>query len=47
MNTLESLIDGLDDKCHNDFRLILSLKPFKEFPIGILHKGIKTTFESP
>jgi dynein heavy chain len=47
MPILESIILGLEDSCNKNFRLILSLKPFKEFPVEILHKGIKTTFEPP
>lgn len=40
--TLEKL---LEEDAHKDFRLWLSSMPIRSFPIGLLEKGIKMSFE--
>lgn len=45
MQTLEHHFENLGSDLHKDFRIWLSLVPFKEFPISILQKGVKVNFE--
>lgn len=40
--TLEKL---LEEDAHKDFRLWLSSMPIRSFPVGLLEKGIKMSFE--
>jgi dynein heavy chain len=44
--TLEGILEGLE-KAHPDFRLWLTTKPSKSFPIGILQRSIKIVTEPP
>lgn len=47
MTKLEQLYENIGHKCHKDFRLWMSLSPFKEFPVQLLQKSIKITYENP
>jgi dynein heavy chain len=47
MPKLEQIFDQIDDSSNKDFRLLITTAPFKLFPVNILQKGIKITYEPP
>ena len=47
MQSLEWHFENLGPNLHKDFRMWLTLVPFKEFPVSILQKGVKITYEQP
>ena len=47
MPQLEQSYEKLQSAANKDFRLWLTTAPFKNFPVQILQKSIKMTFEPP
>ena len=47
MPTLDRILENLKDNLHNDFRIWLTTAPSAVFPITILMKGVKMTYEPP
>lgn len=47
MPKLELIFENLQSNCNKDFRLWLTTTPFKNFPVSLLQKGIKITYEPP
>jgi len=47
MPKLESLFENIPEGCNKDFRMWLTTAPSKVFPVTILQKGVKLTYEPP
>lgn len=47
MPRMEDWFENMPANIHKDFRLLLTLVPFKEFPVNILQKAVKITYEVP
>ena len=45
--SLQKILEDKDRKMHEDYRLWLTSKPSKDFPVPILQMGIKITNEPP
>lgn len=47
MPKLENLFENIPESCNKDFRMWLTTAPSKVFPVTILQKGVKLTYEPP
>ena len=45
MPTLERIVENYPKECSKEYRLWLTTNPSPLFPVSILHKGIKMTFQ--
>jgi dynein heavy chain len=47
MQQLETLFETIPESCNKEFRMWLTTAPSKVFPVTILQKGVKLTYEPP
>jgi dynein heavy chain len=47
MPRLENILENIPENCNPEFRLWLTTAPSNVFPVSVLQKGIKLTFEPP